>query len=311
LFDAGEKSVHVYVDYLAHGFAKLTYLRMIKFFSILKITEAVMARRSVRTYNGKPLDEATARDITRFIAGLQAPFGAGCRIELVRTAAATATASARPVRLGTYGAIRGATDYLALIVRGDGPLAQEGAAYMFEQAVLHCTSLGLGTCWLAGFFDRGGFKKELSLGPGERLRSVSPVGYAAQKPHRSISTLAVGTKPTTRKPFGETFFDGVFGEPLTEEAAGVWALPLEMVRRAPSANNKQSWRVVLAPDKAALHFYQTPSMGYERLDGGIALCHFAETCREEGISGRFETLPGAPAAPKGQKALYVMSWIIE
>jgi nitroreductase len=271
----------------------------------MKITEAIMARRSVRTYNGRALDEAVAHSITDFIAGLQAPFGAGCRIELVRTAA-----TAEPVRLGTYGAIRGASDYLALIVRGDGPLDETGAAYAFEQVVLHCTSLGLGTCWLAGFFDRGGFKKQLSPGPGERLRSVSPVGYAAEKPHRSISTLASGGKPTTRKPFGEIFFDASFGTPLTEKAAGIYALPLEMVRRAPSANNKQSWRVVLARD-GALHFYQTPSMGYERLDGGIALCHFEQTCREAGIAGRYEVLPDAPQAPKGQKSLYVTSWMIE
>lgn len=267
----------------------------------MKITEAIKTRRSVRTYNRKPVDEATAFDIADFISGLRAPFGAECRIEIVRTASVS-----EPVRLGTYGAISGASDYLALIVRGDGPLVQEGAAYMFEQAVLHCTSLGLGTCWLAGFFDRGGFKKQLSLDPGERLRSVSPIGYAAQKPHRSLSTLASGGKPTTRKPFGEIFFDASFGTPLTEEKAGIYSLPLEMVRRAPSANNKQTWRVIMAPDVDALHFYEVPSMGYEKLDAGIALCHFAETCREAGIAGRYEVLPDHPEAPK---AVYAASWI--
>ncbi len=268
----------------------------------MKITEAIMARRSVRTYNGEALDNITASKIADYIATLQAPFGAGCRIRLVRTAATD-----QPVRLGTYGAIRGAADYLALIVRGDAPLTQEGAAYVFEQAVLYCTSLGLGTCWLAGFFDRGGFKKQLSLGPGERLRSVSPVGHAAEKPHRSISTLMNGGKPTPRKPFGETFFDGTFGNPLTPQAAGIYALPLEMVRRAPSANNKQSWRVVLETGRGALHFYKAPSMGYESLDAGIALCHFAETCRQEGIAGHYEILHGAPSAPK---VSYVASWIV-
>jgi hypothetical protein len=68
--------------------------------------------------------------------------------------------------------------------------------------------------------------------------------------------------------------------------------------------------VVLSPDKTALHFYRTPSMGFENLDAGIALCHFAETCREEGISGRFEFLPDVPEVLRGQKAIYVISWII-
>jgi nitroreductase len=305
-----------------------------------KITETIRSRRSVRTYNGQPLDDATARKITDFIATLRAPFGAGCRVELVRTAAntsaststsatspaTTSASTAEPVRLGTYGAIRGATDYLALIVRPDGPLAQEGAAYVFEQAVLYCTGLGLGTCWLAGFFDRGGFKKRLALQPGEQLRSVTPVGRAAEKPHRSISTLLTGGKPTTRKPFSETFFRGAFGVPLNEEAAGVWAHPLEMVRRAPSANNKQTWRVVLesaagnktgkerARDQHAgnvLHFYKVPSKGYEALDAGIALCHFEQTCRESGWEGGYEILPSSqvPQPPHDTKAVYVASWI--
>ncbi len=253
----------------------------------------------MRTYTGEALDEATVRKIADYITTLKAPFGAECRIEIVRTAG-----SAEPVKLGTYGAIRGAADYLALVIRDDAPLAQEGAAYMFEQAILYCTSLGLGTCWLAGFFDRGGFKKQLSLRPGEKLRSVSPIGYASDKPHRSISTLASGGKPTPRKQFGETFFLGEFGVPMTEEQAGIYARPLEMVRRAPSANNKQTWRVILG--KGALHFYKVPSMGYESLDAGIALCHFAETCREEGIAGRYEFLSDAPEA---KKAIYVTSWI--
>lgn len=253
----------------------------------------------MRTYTGEPLDEATAGKITGYIAALAPPFGAVCRVELVRAAA-----SAEPVRLGTYGSIRGASDFLALVIRDEGSLAQEGAAYMFEQVVLYCTSLGLGTCWLAGFFDRGGFKKQLSLRPGERLRCVSPVGYAAEKPHRSLATLMNGVKPTPRKPFSETFFRGAFGAPLSEMEAGVYARPLEMVRRAPSANNKQSWRVVVDGDR--LHFYKVSSMGYESLDMGIALCHFEQTCRELGIAGRYGVLPDAPQAPK---AAYVISWL--
>ncbi len=265
----------------------------------MTIQESIIARRSVRTYTGQPLDGTTVGRIADHIAGLQAPFGAVCRIGIVRTAA-----SAGPVRLGTYGAIRGASDYLALIIRDEGELAQEGAAYMFEQAVLYCTSLGLGTCWLAGFFDRGGFKKQLSLRPDEKLRCVSPVGYASDRPHRSLLTFVSGGKPTARKPFSETFFLDGFDMPLTEYSAGVYARPLEMVRRAPSASNRQSWRVVLTGDM--LHFYKAPSMGYESLDAGIALCHFAETCRELGIEGHYEVLTCAPRHPK---ARYVISWL--
>jgi nitroreductase len=264
----------------------------------MNITEAIVERRSVRTYASKAIDSTRIQDITNYITGLNAPFNSVCRIELIRTAA-----TAEPVRIGTYGAIRGATDFLALVFRNDGPLAEEGAAYAFEQVVLYCTSLGLGTCWLAGFFDRGNFKKQLALRPDEKLRVVSPLGFAGEKPHRSLSTLFNGGRPTPRKPFPAHFFNRHFDAPLTEAAAGPYALPLEMVRRAPSANNKQSWRVVMEGE--TLHFYKTASLGYENLDQGIALCHFEQTCLEIGLKGRYRVLPDAP---KAQKADYVISW---
>lgn len=267
----------------------------------MKITEAIERRWSVRTYTGEPLDTATVQKITDYIATLTPPFGAKCRIELIRTAVID-----EPVRLGTYGAIRGASDFMALVIQDDTPMSQEGAAYMMEQAILYCTSLGLGTCWLAGFFDRGNFKKQLALRPGEKLRCVSPVGYAADKPHLSISTIFSGSKPSSRKPFSTIFFNSKFDDPLTGDEAGTYARPLEMVRLAPSANNKQSWRVVV--NGRALHFYKTSSMGYESLDMGIALCHFEQACIELGVEGRYQVLTDVP---EGKKATYVISWITE
>ena len=68
--------------------------------------------------------------------------------------------------------------------------------------------------------------------------------------------------------------------------------PLEMVRLAPSAVNKQPWRVVIA-DNAA-HFYLKRSKGFghetdldmQKIDMGIALCHFALTAKESGLDVR-------------------------
>jgi len=63
-----------------------------------------------------------------------------------------------------------------------------------------------------------------------------------------------------------------------------------MVRWAPSAVNKQPWRVVLS-GKAA-HFYEKRSRGYvdgagwdlQKIDLGIALCHFACGLEAQGRS---------------------------
>jgi nitroreductase len=265
----------------------------------MSILETIRQRRSVRSYTGAALDEETVRLVTNYIATLQAPFGVTARIEFIHTATG---ADARPVKLGTYGYIGGATDYLALIYQ-EAPLAGEGAAYLFEQALLYCTRLGLGTCWLGGSFSRKDFGRQVELQPDEKLRIVSPVGYASDR-KRFVETFIVRAEKNhhTRKPFGAHFFHNDFTTPLTEEVAGIYAQPLEMVRIAPSANNKQSWRVTL--DGALLHFYRTSSYGFEAIDLGIALCHFGETCRELGIAGCFEVRQ----APYEKDAEYAISW---
>ena len=85
------------------------------------------------------------------------------------------------------------------------------------------------------------------------------------------------------------FFDGSFDHPLTQQKAGAFAQPLEMVRWAPSAVNKQPWRVVL--DGKSGHFYERKSKGYvdatgwdiQKIDLGIALCHFVCGLEEQGV----------------------------
>ena len=88
-------------------------------------------------------------------------------------------------------------------------------------------------------------------------------------------------------------FDGAFDKPLTREAAGVLVDALEAVRLAPSAVNKQPWRVVLSGNRA--HFYENRSRGYndgewdiQKIDMGIALCHFEVAAKDTGKSAVLE-----------------------
>ena len=68
---------------------------------------------------------------------------------------------------------------------------------------------------------------------------------------------------------------------------------LEAVRLAPSAVNKQPWRVVVTENAA--HFYEKKDKGYDngtydlqKADLGIALYHFENQCREEGKKVTFK-----------------------
>jgi nitroreductase len=266
-----------------------------------KVTEAIEQRKSVRSYNGEPLSKEHADSILHFIAGLKAPFGANIRIELIRT-----NASEERIKLGTYGFIRGASDFLTLVFE-QGPLAKESAAYAFEQVVLFCTGLGLGTCWLGGAYSRKDFNRQLNLNANEKLEIVSPVGYEYDKKGFMESLMGSEGKHKSRKPFGTLFFHHDFDIPLTEELAGIYRKPLEMVRLAPSANNQQSWRIVF--DDGTLHFYRHSSaVGFTSIDFGIALCHFEQTCMELNIRGKFAALDNVPES-KGN--IYVLSWLAE
>ncbi len=78
---------------------------------------------------------------------------------------------------------------------------------MFEQVILFCTDLGLGTCWLGGSFNRSDFKKQIQLTANEKLRIVSPVGYASDR-KRFLEKYIVkaDNKHASRKSFEELFW---------------------------------------------------------------------------------------------------------
>ncbi|MCL2011395.1 MAG: hypothetical protein FWG75_01195 [Cystobacterineae bacterium] len=264
----------------------------------MNIIETIQKRRSVRTYIAEPLRNEHTEQIKQYIHALQAPFGKRARIELI-----SSSFGEEQVKLGTYGWIKGACDYLVLVYE-EAPFAETAAAYMFEQAVLFCTDLGLGTCWLGGSFSRGDFKKQVRLHPDEKLKIVSPVGYASDK-QRFFEKYIVraNNNHASRKPFEELFFDKNFNNPLLKTSAGPFLTPLEMVRLAPSANNKQEWRVLL--DNNALHFYKKPYPMFDSIDMGIALCHFELSSQELGIEGKFKIWEDFP---EGDKLKYVISW---
>ena len=271
----------------------------------MTIIKAIEKRKSIRNYTGEPLRKEHADLITDYIAGLKAPFDApSVRIQLIHTRQESGR-----TKLGTYGFIGGASDFLTLVFEKESsfPLMEEAAAYTFEQAILFCTGLGLGTCWLGGSFSRKDFAEPVELKPNEVLRIVSPVGYINPKIRFTETLFGSKGKHLSRKPFESLFFHGDFDTPLSKETAGIYEKPLEMVRIAPSANNLQTWRIV--SDGSNLHFYRHLSVtGFSAIDLGIALCHFEQTCKESGIAGKFKVLDNKAPEKKGEK--YVISWVI-
>ncbi|GHV65091.1 nitroreductase [Bacteroidia bacterium] len=265
----------------------------------MNIQESIQKRRSVRTYTGQSLKREHITALKQFISQLPPFHNIKARIEHL-----SVFSGEKPIKLGTYGKISGAKDFIVLIYENI-PFAEAAAAYQFEQVILFCTELGLATCWLGAAFNSNDFKKHVQLNKNETLKIVSPVGYPAEKQRFLERLVRVDKIHNSRKPFGELFFYQNFDTPLTEETAGIYFIPLSMVRLAPSGHNKQEWRII--KNDNVFHFYKNPCSPFDNIDIGIALCHFIETCKEINVQIKLEFLTDYPISNNLQ---YMVSCIV-
>ena len=273
------------------------------------LEEIVRKRKSVRSYENRLLSQADKEQVLSCIEELcqeETPFPAHLRIQLLEARPGTDTE-----KLGTYGVIRGAKTFLGVTVENT-ETAPEAVGFAFEKLVLAATAMGLGTCWIAGTFKREQFAGAMAIGQDEIFPIVCPIGYPLAKRTLIDSMFRKMGKSDQRKPWGELFFERELGKPLSEVQAGEYAFPLEMLRLAPSAVNRQPWRVIHGDN--AFHFYRVgnPESKYQfdlqRLDVGIGACHFYLAARERELAGAFKRLPEADVpVPAGVK--YLFSWI--
>ena len=270
----------------------------------MKISETIKKRRSVRTFDGTKLREEDAQAIMECAKNVENPYAIPITWELLD---AGEYGLSSPVIVGTDTFIAGKMRRV--------PHAEEAFGYSFEKIVLFAESIGVGTTWIAGTMNRDAFERARALDPGEVMPCVSPVGYPAKKMSIREAMMRKGVKADSRYGFEELFFDGGFETPLTEEKAGVCKDALEAVRLAPSAVNKQPWRVVVCGNKA--HFYEKRSKGYvsgdgwdiQKIDMGIALCHFELAARECGLDVTFEIAD--PELRLGDDTLYIASYVLK
>lgn len=274
------------------------------------VEQTVKLRHSVRTYQqAKPISQTDKEKLMAYADALSNPFGVPVSFHLLETKDSNAK------KLGTYGVIKGTKVYIGVTVP-TGALSLEAAGYTFENLVLYATNLGIGTCWLAGTFDRNTFASAIGVKENEQFPAISPIGYAAEKRSLTESVFRKTLSADKRKNWSELFFRDSFDTPLTKADAGEYALPLELLRLAPSAANKQPWRILQS--NGAYHFYgQIDSskadkhpITIERVDVGIGASHFHLAALEKGLSGTFEKLTDVNI-PSPKDLRYLFSWIPE
>ena len=271
------------------------------------VQEAIRARRSVRSFDGVALTAAERQQLMNYVNSIETPFHVSLRFQLLDHAGAE-----QNEKLDTKGIVTGTELYLAIVVPKGVPMNLEASGYAFEQLVLYAASLGIGTVIIAGTLDRPGFEKAVRLTEDEVMPVMTPLGRAG-KPTLRERAMRRAIKADQRHPWEALFFDGDFAAPLSEHAAGEYRDALEGVRLAPSAVNAQPWLVVRQGH--VFHFFlrhgkgfgKDPAADIQRVDMGIACCHFDLAAQERGLRGHWEQLSPTLALPDNTD--YCISYI--
>ena len=245
--------------------------------------DSMKTRKSIRTYTGEKISAIDKEKIINYInndENLVGINGNKIKIQLMETGENISG------KIGTYGIIKNAPAFLVVTCKKNRDIMLD-CGYVFERFLLYLEQNGLGTCWLGGTFNRKKLSKNIKLSPGEIIPIISPVGYSNKK--RSLSDKIIRTlaKGDSRINFDELFFYEDFNHNIKDPDIRD---TLEMVRLAPSASNKQPWRVLIDA-KGDAHFfikrapnYSGEKLGYDIqwLDIGISIAHYeiAFGCRE-------------------------------
>lgn len=275
------------------------------------VFETAQKRYSTRSFSKKQVDSSIIDKIIDFSKTIQPLTD---NTESIRIECIDKKTNEAGEKLGTYGIIKNASLFLGVAAKKQPeiqPSVEVNLGYQFEQLILYITSLGLGTCWLGGTFDKEAFAKVMKVKDDEIFPIISPVGYPADKKSIVEKIMRSKIKADNRLPWSEIFFQNDFSHPLTKIEAKEWSDVLETTRIAPSAVNKQPWRVVKTDDNK-FHFYENHSLQFsevdlQKIDVGIALAHFQLKAKEEGFDGKFEYSP--PKIPLSDNTEYIISWI--
>lgn len=269
-------------------------------------TQWIQERSSVRTFENKDIQEDTLHQLNLVIDDVNHELSQKAYFKLIQSKAK----GEETQKLGTYGIIQGTRNYIAVITTQEEVDALN-LGYHIEKIVLIATGLGLGTCWLGGTFDRSSFEDHLSLKNNEKLVILIAFGYKKNKQSMIESTMRILAKSNQRKPSSELFFEGDAEKVLDLSSIGDYEKVIEMVRIAPSASNKQPWRII--KDNGHYHFYLIRTPGYGVMnydlqlnDMGIAKCHFELAANELGLSGYWEKFNQEKTLKNWE---YAFSWV--
>ena len=174
----------------------------------MNMENAIAERRSVRTFDGKPLSIDDKRVLANMLEESGNPFGVDVEFRVF-------DAQKHGLRSP---AIVGENLYVAAKVKRVEN-HEIAFGYEFERFCLEAVEKGLGTVMLAASLNRDAFERAMEVADDEVMPVASPVGYVAKK--QSIREIAMrkAIGADNRLPFEELFFGGSFDAPLSPEEA--------------------------------------------------------------------------------------------
>ena len=245
--------------------------------------EAIKDRKSVRTFDdNKEIENNLLEEIKGFMNKQSNPYG--LKIEWLLLNKDEYNLSS-PVIVGEK--------YYIIGKMKKEIHAEEAFGYEFEEIILFLKTKGIGTTWMAGTFPREDFEKAIELKEDEIMPSITPIGYKAPKMSFREKLMRKGIKADTRKKFNDLFFKNNFETNLDSDDLKKYEDLLELVRIAPSAVNKQPWRLLIMNNN--IYFYKKPSNGFkkdgfdvQKIDIGIAMNHFVQGLKNKNINYKFD-----------------------
>lgn len=242
---------------------------------------AINTRRSIRSYENKPVEESKMKLIQNFINEMQVPFDHNVKIRLFKS----------NTNRKLYTAFTAPSDGIAFISHTDNcSISKTG--FIGEIVILFATSLGLATCWYGHYLldeledimphlgsYKGKSNPKWGYGKGrvegERAICITPLGYWKKKGLRVIDRMQQSFISYKRKPI-EEFLEGDVKE---EDIPPEILYAIDLARKAPSALNSQPWRFKFSSDFKTIYIampigYKHIKWEHPNVDIGICASHF-------------------------------------
>ena len=221
----------------------------------MELKTAIELRKSRRHYTGDPISEEKADTLLSLVKEINRETGLHLQMVFDHGEAFHGLRK-------SYGLFSGVQHYLVLAGDPTIPNIYEKMGYYGEKWVLLATSLGVGTCWVAGTYDKKSVYSNMK--ENEKIVAVIPFGNYLDK--ETIVTKLL-RKQMHRNSKGIDELLNVIDQPPN------WVLKaMKYVVKAPSAANRQPVRFTYSE---GLVMASVPGDSpTQQLDLGIAKLHF-------------------------------------